>query len=96
MALYFIHVQTPTALIEDVEGFDLPNLSAALAEATDAARELMSEAVLDGRDISDQAMRITNGEGQILARLPFADTLKRDRETNQSSLELVRREATLD
>lgn len=78
MAIYFIHVQTPTAVIRDLEGFDLPELSAALAEATDAARELMSEAVLEGRDISDRAMQIANEKGQILARLPFADTLKRD------------------
>jgi hypothetical protein len=77
MAIYFIHVQTATAVIRDLEGVDLPDLSAALAEATDAARELMSEAVLQGRDISDQAMQITNEKGQILARLPFTDTLKR-------------------
>ena len=86
MAIYFIHVRTPTGLIRDLEGFDLPELSAALAEATDAARELMSEAVLAGRDISDRAMEITNEKGEVLVRLAFVDTLERDPSRHPASL----------
>jgi hypothetical protein len=71
MATFFIHIHTPTSIILDTEGFEFASYAEALSEATESARELMADAVLEGLDISDRHMEITNKEGAVLGRVPF-------------------------
>jgi hypothetical protein len=69
---YFNVVYTAQSIV-DLEGTDLPGLGEARSEAIKDARELMSRAILEGRDISGRSIDIFSEEGHILMRLPFRE-----------------------
>ena len=48
----------------DEEGIDLPDFSAARREAIEAARELLAEAIKDGRAEVPEAFVIADEEGE--------------------------------
>jgi len=72
---YFLHQIQTFVAVRDPEGCVHPDLAGVRVEAVDAARQMMSTAVLKGRDISGWAFEIADRKGIVLERLPFASTL---------------------
>jgi hypothetical protein len=71
MSTYYFNIISASMKILDEEGSDLPDLQSAHKEALMDARTLMSDAVLDGRDISDRSIEICGKYGQVLLVVPF-------------------------
>jgi ATP-dependent protease HslVU (ClpYQ) peptidase subunit len=77
MPRFYFHIVAGSRTIVDPEGTELPTLGSAREEAFRDARELMSAAVLGGRDISQRSVQICDERGQVLLTVLFADTLTR-------------------
>jgi hypothetical protein len=73
MPRYFFNQRRRIGLIPDPEGSDLPDLGAASAEAIESARELMSEAILEGLDISARSFEVTDADQRMLLVVPFRE-----------------------
>jgi hypothetical protein len=65
MPKYFFHVRNGDELIEDPEGMELPNVVAARAEATQAARDVVAERVRFGSNPKGDAFEIWDENGLI-------------------------------
>ena len=66
MPRYFFNLRGDNLLVEDLEGMDLPNLHAALAEVVRANREITS----DGTSVGGLAFEVATREGRTLLRVP--------------------------
>ncbi|SOC90407.1 hypothetical protein SAMN05216358_0468 [Rhizobium sp. AN5] len=75
MPRFFFNVISGHRTIDDQEGTELPSLDQAIEEARKDARALMSEAVLQGRDISEGCIIIRDSEQELLKVVRFADAL---------------------
>lgn len=75
MPRYFFHYHIGQDRVQDLDGSVLPDLAAARAEAVQNARDLMSEAVRRGFDISHRTYQICDESGVLLATLPFASSI---------------------
>lgn len=78
MPRYFFHLVGKAGTILDVEGTDLPDLDRARSEAIRDARNLMSDAMREGRDISSRRIHICDADAKILLEVPFFQALTRD------------------
>ena len=78
MPRFYFNVITDHGRILDDEGTELPTLDEARAEALEDARELMSGAILEGRDISGRRVEICSESGETLMIVPFAAAISRD------------------
>ena len=74
MGRFYFHLRAGDELIPDEEGIDLPDFS---AEAIEAARELLAEAIKDGRPEVPEAFVITDEAGRELDTVPLAAVLPR-------------------
>ena len=72
---FHFHHRTPAGLIIDPDGSELPDLEAAHTEAITAARHLWAEAIVAGRDLTDEHFEIADGDGSTLSSLPFREAL---------------------
>lgn len=72
MPRFYFNVIKCSTTISDREGTELPDLESAEAEAKLDALEIMSDAVLKGRDVSARSIEICNEEGKVLVIVPFA------------------------
>jgi hypothetical protein len=63
---YFHLLRAGNELVTDDEGTDLPDFSAARREAVQSARELLCEAIKDGRPEVPEAFVITDEAGRTL------------------------------
>lgn len=72
---YFLHQDQAGQTVRDPEGSEHATLLGAIDEAVDAARDMMSNAVRLGRDITDWNFEITNGVGGLEHRLRFGSTI---------------------
>lgn len=77
MPRFFFSIVSGQHMLDDDEGSDLASLDQAIEEAHKDARELMSEAILQGRDISEGCVVIRNSAREALKVVPFADALDR-------------------
>jgi hypothetical protein len=78
MQRFYFHLQAGDQIVQDDEGEDLPDLSAAQGEAIRAARELLAEAIKSGRpEVVPEAFVIADEAGRALALVPFAAVLPR-------------------
>ncbi|NTA13842.1 DUF6894 family protein [Agrobacterium tumefaciens] len=75
MPRFFFNVISSHSTIDDQEGTELSSLDQAIEEARKDARALMSEAVLQGRDISEGCIIIRDNEQELLKVVRFADAL---------------------
>ena len=76
MPRYFLHIQTGSEVLEDPEGQDFDDLSAAEREAAAAACDLMAEALKAGRPLGLQRnMLIIDEAGQTISRVAFSAAL---------------------
>jgi hypothetical protein len=77
MPLFYFHVCKGDIRVYDREGVELPDVEAARAEALEDAREMMSEAVRGGLDISERRIEIESETGEIVV-VPFASALTKE------------------
>ena len=76
MPIYYFNVISAFDVTRDLEGTDLPDIQAARTEAIKDARGLMSNAVLEGRDISARRIEICNAAGDVLLNLAFTEAVR--------------------
>ena len=74
MPRFRFHSRRGGHLDEDLEGQELPDLSAAGREAFNAAREILADAVKFGHTAPD-AIVIADANGHQLKTVPLKDTL---------------------
>lgn len=72
----FFFTITDGELFPDDEGQDLPDTQAALATATEAAREMIAEQARTGRLRLREIIVISDDRGAVLATLPFRDAVE--------------------
>jgi hypothetical protein len=72
MPRFFINVRSGNMLVEDPEGYNLPNLEAARDEALAAAREIMADG-LKSEGLSCEQLEIHNDAGQLLTTVSVRD-----------------------
>ena len=72
---FYIHIKDGAGLIRDQEGVDLPTAADARDQALHAARELVADAVISGRDLSADAFLIADQDGKQLACLRMSEAL---------------------
>lgn len=77
MPVFYFNVINTAGKICDPEGSELANIEIAEAEAILDARRLMSDAILDGRDISGRSIEICDATGDILRTVLFKSALNR-------------------
>jgi len=75
MPRYFFHQRRRQELFVDDEGSEFDSDRRALEEAMTSAREMMSEAILEGRDVSGRAFEVTDDQGRRVLILRFRDTI---------------------
>jgi hypothetical protein len=76
MARYFFHIRNHEEFVRDPEGVEMPTARAALEEAQDAAREILSEKIRKGEVIDSNEFEVHDELGTRLFTLPFRDVLK--------------------
>ena len=74
-ASLFLPHQRQTETIRDEEGIELRGLEAVREEATESAREIMSEEVREGHEPDGRAFVVTDEQGETVLTLPFKLTL---------------------
>jgi hypothetical protein len=75
MPRYFFHLRDE-AFLEDPDGVELPNLTAALASAKEDVRHLISERIRSGRVSGPALMVIADETGAELASVSFHAVLQ--------------------
>jgi hypothetical protein len=75
MPRYFFHIKDGDGLTTDDEGGDYRDLEAARDDAIEAARQIMSWAVRDGKQPDGQSFVITDEGGIVQLEFPFKDAL---------------------
>ncbi|WP_230530800.1 DUF6894 family protein [Microvirga roseola] len=76
MPRYYCHIRQGGQIIEDSEGVDLPDIDAARDDALHGIRDLLSEAVRQGKDDwLDDAIIIADETGRELMTIPFIEAL---------------------
>jgi hypothetical protein len=76
MPRYFFHRRSASNYVEDLEGEELANIDDARDEAVMAAREIMSEEVLNGIAPDGSQFEIADDSGIVLAIIKFQSALK--------------------
>ena len=76
MPRYFFNIGQGDEVLRDEEGVDLPNLDAVREEATEAARQIMSQRVLVGDAPDGQKFVITDETGIIVPEFAFKDAIR--------------------
>lgn len=75
MSRFYLHQQIANGLIEDPDGTEAVDLTAAKQEAMLAARQLLANAILAGVAPLGTAFQIADETGQMLLKVPFHDAL---------------------
>lgn len=75
MSRFYLHQQIADGIIEDPDGTEAADLTAAKYEAILAARQLLANAILSGVAPLGTAFRITNETGKLLATIDFRAAL---------------------
>jgi hypothetical protein len=75
VAHFYLDVLDSDQVIQDLEEIDFANLEAAISEATAGARDLVAHGIMQNEDVSGQVFRIRDGNGEVVATVPFRDTL---------------------
>jgi hypothetical protein len=76
--IYYFDLQKGDEIVEDDQGQDLADIEAAKLEGLASARELIADAAKKGILATRPVYRIRNESGDILATIPFKDTLEPD------------------
>ena len=74
MQRYYFHI-IDGRTIKDEEGQEFSGLEEARAEAIACARSIMREALWKGRLPLNECIQIADGNGTVLATVPFRDAI---------------------
>jgi hypothetical protein len=75
MPIFYFKFRTGNRIEGDPWGVDLPDLDAAVEEATQTAREIVSDTVRFGRDDAPEEIIITDDDDRRLSIVTLADVL---------------------
>jgi hypothetical protein len=75
MGRFYFHLQARDEIVQDDEGSDFPDLSAARREAVLSARELLAEAIRSGNQKVPDAFVIVDEDGRTLDTVLLAAVL---------------------
>ena len=76
MSRYFLHLRDFTgAMVDDEEGSDLPSLTVAKEHATLAMRDLVADAIGQGREPQFEAIVVADERGTDVAAVPLVAAL---------------------
>src|SRR5215210_922828 len=75
VARFYLDVLDGDQVIQDPEGIDFADRETAIAEAVAGARDLVAEGIMRNEDVSGQSFVIRDGNGEVVATVPFRDTL---------------------
>jgi hypothetical protein len=76
MKRYYFHIRTAVQLDRDTIGTECHCDEDAIAEAHQAAREIVAEWVLEQHVIDGEAFEIIDERGELVAMLRFKDVLR--------------------
>ena len=76
MPRYYFHIKNELEIIRDQEGQELHGLDAVREEATESAREMMSEKVREGHGPDSRAFVVTDEQGHVVLNFPFRDAIR--------------------
>jgi hypothetical protein len=77
MPRYFFNIEDGNgAVTNDEEGNDLPDLDAVREEATEAARQIMSQSILVGHADDERKFIITDEAGIVLLEFAFKEAIR--------------------
>lgn len=71
MPRYFFHIKDKAGTIRDREGIELDDLYAVQEEATEGARQIMSEQVRKGHEPDGREFVVTDEQGGTVLTFPF-------------------------
>ena len=77
MGRFYFHLRSGEEVIADHDGADFPDLPAARREAVLSARQILSDAIMSGREDVPELFVIADGLGHTLDTLPLAVVLPR-------------------
>ena len=72
---FYLDILDGDQVIEDSERIAFPDLQTALAEAVQGARGLVAHGILENEDVSGHTFLIRDEQGEVVATLPFRETL---------------------
>ena len=75
MPRYFFHLRRNGRLESDPDGVQCPSVHAARREAMRTAREIISRDALTGQRTADYVFEIENEDGEMIALIPFSQTI---------------------
>jgi hypothetical protein len=71
MPNFKLNVRTPVGALADAQGFNAPDLDAAMDEARESARELWTEGARKGEDRSEWVIEILDAHGRVARSCVF-------------------------
>lgn len=76
MPVYYFHIRSDGAVIEDEDGLELADLDRATFEAIAGARDIVVDRALSGEPIGlNDVFEITGESGDVLLTVPFRDAV---------------------
>ena len=72
---YFLHVKRGDLVIEDLEGSEYRDVEEARQEALAAGKEILANAIQEGKDVTEDVILIADESGHELAIVPIIETL---------------------
>lgn len=75
MPRFFLHIKHGGSLIEDLEGFNLPDLDAAQVEALEGLRTILADAIIGGAEPAADLILVVDEHGRELASVALAQAL---------------------
>jgi hypothetical protein len=75
MPRYYFHIRSDDDTARDDEGTDLPDLDAARELALATARELLGNAIKEGKDVVPNTIMIADAFGREVASVPMRDVV---------------------
>lgn len=76
MPRFFLHVANRVGFAPDEEGVDLDDLAAAMEQAKDGIRSIVSDEARNGRIDLDGRVEIMDETGTVLKVIPFPDAVE--------------------
>jgi hypothetical protein len=73
MPLYFFRLTNGTQVLDNHQGIDLPGDAAARTDAVALARDLQHGAAMPGWDWAGWFVKIVDGQGREVDKVPIAD-----------------------
>ena len=78
MRRFFFNVQQGNEYVEDTEGQEIADLEGVRSEALTAAREVVAEGALAGKEWTSWSFNITDENGETVLRFPFSQAMQSD------------------